>query len=94
MGERRGNEDPAGRVVLITGAGSGMGAACARLFAADHGGLLLFDVRPDALAAVAGGLGGSDGLVETIAGDVSVPVDAREAVDTCLGAVRAARCAG
>ena len=84
MGEQRGNEDPADRVVLITGAGSGMGAACARLFAADHGGLLLFDVRPDALAAVAGGLGGSDGPVETIAGDVSVPVDARGAVDTCL----------
>ncbi len=75
------SEGPAQRVAMISGAGSGMGAACARRFAADHAGLLLFDIRADALADMAATL---DAPVVTHAGDVSEGKDVHEAVEACL----------
>ena len=70
------------RIVMITGAGSGMGAACARRFAADHGGLLLLDVRPDGLARVAAGLAAP---VVTQVGDVTDASFCHRSVEACLG---------
>lgn len=83
MAEER-TQKPERRVAMITGAGSGMGAACARRFAADHAGLLLFDLRPDAVEEVARTLGARDGAVATVAGDVSDAVAVESAVEACL----------
>ncbi|OXH92183.1 3-hydroxyacyl-CoA dehydrogenase, partial [Burkholderia multivorans] len=41
------------RVFLITGAGSGLGAAVARMVVAEGGKAMLLDVNGDALASVA-----------------------------------------
>ncbi len=79
-----GNKEAADRVALIARAGSGMGAACARRFATDHGGLLLFDLRRDALAAVAAELEPLERAIEVLAGDVSDPAGVKRAVDSCL----------
>jgi NAD(P)-dependent dehydrogenase (short-subunit alcohol dehydrogenase family) len=70
------------RVVMITGAGSGMGAACARRFGADHVGMLLLDLRSDAVARVAETV--SNVEVATCVADVGLPADANAAVKTCL----------
>ncbi|MCA9709287.1 MAG: SDR family oxidoreductase, partial [Myxococcales bacterium] len=53
-----------GRVVLITGAASGIGAATARAFAAEGAALYLLDLDPDALAAVAEPLGAGHAVVD------------------------------
>jgi NAD(P)-dependent dehydrogenase (short-subunit alcohol dehydrogenase family) len=45
------------RVFIVTGAGSGLGAAVARTFAAEGGRLVLVDLNPDAIATVASELG-------------------------------------
>ena len=49
--------DLKGRVVLITGAGGGIGSATARTLSRAGGTLLLHDIRADALEALAGELG-------------------------------------
>lgn len=58
------------KVVLITGAASGIGEGAARRFAAEGATLVLCDVDGDALASVAAGL---DGDVETRVTDVRDP---------------------
>ncbi len=58
------------KVVLITGAASGIGEGAARRFAAEGATLVLGDVDGDALASVAAGL---DGDVETRVTDVRDP---------------------
>ena len=50
--------DVGGKVVVITGGGSGIGAALARRFAAEGAeALVVADLNPDAASAVAGELG-------------------------------------
>ena len=75
MGEVR-NE----RVALVTGAGSGMGAACARRLAAEYRGLVLLDIRPDSLAPVSTDAERAGAEVVVVPGDVTEPTDAEAAV--------------
>lgn len=69
---------------MITGAASGMGAACVRRFSVDHGGLILFDLDVDGLERVRGDAGTDGPPVETRQGDVSSPGDVSSAVASCL----------
>lgn len=64
----------ANKVILISGAAGGIGAAAATAFAADGARLVLTDLDPDALKAVADGV---EGEVEILAGDISKPETAR-----------------
>jgi len=50
--------DFSGRVVVVTGAANGIGAACARLFAESGATLALWDIDPGAAEALATELGG------------------------------------
>ncbi len=72
--------DFTGRVVLVTGGASGMGAASARRFAAAGATVVLLDRNADGAAAVAAEIGGPEPLV----GDVSDSAFCREAVDTTV----------
>ena len=56
----------ANKVVVITGSGGGIGAACARRFAAEGAKVLVTDINTDSVSAVASEIG-SEGL----AGDIS-----------------------
>ncbi|MCB2096401.1 MAG: glucose 1-dehydrogenase [Parvularculaceae bacterium] len=48
-----------GKVAIITGAGSGIGAACARLFAAEGAKVIASDINLDSVTALAGDIGSS-----------------------------------
>jgi 3-oxoacyl-[acyl-carrier protein] reductase len=67
----------AGRVLFATGAGSGLGAATARRFAAEGGRVAAVDLDGDRAAAVASELGAAIGLACDVADEQSV----RDAVD-------------
>jgi meso-butanediol dehydrogenase/(S,S)-butanediol dehydrogenase/diacetyl reductase len=66
-----------GRTVLITGAASGIGAACARRLAADGARLLLADLNGDSVAVLAGELG-----QKAVRVDVTRPEDIGHMVNT------------
>ena len=61
----------AGRHVLITGAGSGIGAATVRQFIAEGGHVTGVDLDGDGLAAVKAGLGADSDRFTTFIGDVT-----------------------
>lgn len=69
-----------GKVTLITGAGSGIGAAAARVFAREGATVVLTGRREERLAAVAGELRESGAEASYIVADVSRPEAARSAV--------------
>jgi NAD(P)-dependent dehydrogenase (short-subunit alcohol dehydrogenase family) len=83
IGEMASRGRMAGKVGVITGAGAGIGAATARLFAREGARLLLNDIDAAALDEVAGELRALGAEVAIAAGDVSDPDDAN-------GAIRAA----
>ena len=70
----------AGKVSVITGAGAGIGAATARLFAREGARLLLNDIDAAALDEVAGEVRALGAEVAIAAGDVSDPDDAHRAI--------------
>jgi 3-oxoacyl-[acyl-carrier protein] reductase len=74
------------RSVVITGAGSGIGRACALRLAADGYRVTVNDLRADAGEAVAAEIKAKGGTAIAAAGDVSSEAD----VETIVGASRAA----
>jgi NAD(P)-dependent dehydrogenase (short-subunit alcohol dehydrogenase family) len=51
-----------GRKAIVTGGGSGIGAATCRLFAQEGAQVVVLDRRSDTAAAVAGEVGGTAGV--------------------------------
>ncbi len=72
------------KVVLVTGAGSGIGQACAELFAEEGGKVVVEDIDGDAAERVAEGIRASGSTATAVQGDVSVAADARRMVDTAV----------
>jgi NAD(P)-dependent dehydrogenase (short-subunit alcohol dehydrogenase family) len=61
----------AGRYVLVTGAGSGIGAATARQFVAEGAYVTGVDVNADGLRATGRGLAGGPGRLTTVVADIT-----------------------
>ncbi len=76
----------AGKRALVTGAGSGIGAATARLFCDEGAAVLLFDLDPQGLAQVL--LETQEkhgaGAAATVCGDAGRAEDAQAAVQACI----------
>ena len=68
------------KVAIITGAAAGIGEAAARLFAREGARLVLVDLDPERLGALAGDLEAASAVVLEIAGDVSQPSLAPEII--------------
>ncbi|MFI8930500.1 SDR family NAD(P)-dependent oxidoreductase [Streptomyces sp. NPDC053474] len=69
-----------GATVMITGASSGIGAAAARLFAAEGAAVVLMARRQERLRALVGEIEAGGGRALAVAGDVTVAEDAVRAV--------------
>lgn len=69
-----------GQVALVTGGGTGIGAAIARRFAAEGAAVAVMGRRPELLEAVAADIGGL-----AVPGDVTKPDDVRRVVATAVG---------
>jgi NAD(P)-dependent dehydrogenase (short-subunit alcohol dehydrogenase family) len=69
------------KVALITGGGSGIGAATARLFAREGAKVVVTGRRPEPIETVASEIGGV-----SVAGDTSDPAHAKEAVAAAVSA--------
>ncbi|TCK25833.1 SDR family NAD(P)-dependent oxidoreductase [Pseudonocardia endophytica] len=74
----------AGKVVLLVGASSGIGADAARLFAAEGATLMLAARSADALAGLTDELTAAGHTAAHVAGDVSVAADVASFVDATL----------
>src|SRR5262245_4406438 len=73
-----------GKVVIVTGASLGIGAATARVFAREGARLMLYARREESLAAVADELRGTGATVAYVTGDVGVADDVQRLVDTTV----------
>lgn len=78
--------DFAGKVVLITGASAGMGAAAARAFAATGASIVLADINQDAVQHLADELTAQGASTLAVACDVTVE---QQVADAVAGAVEA-----
>jgi len=73
----------AGQIALVTGAGSGIGAATATRLAAEGAAVACTDRDPDAAAATADVIRHSNGAAEAIVHDVTDPASWERAVQRC-----------
>src|SRR5690349_18089359 len=73
-----------GAVALVTGAGSGMGAATARRLAAEGAAVALVAQRPDRLDQVVDDIAGMGGHAVAVQADITDPDDAEGAVQETL----------
>ncbi|WP_405064263.1 SDR family oxidoreductase [Kribbella sp. NBC_01505] len=76
----------AGKTVMITGASSGIGAAAARLFAAEGAAVVLMARRKDKLEEIATEIRAAGGRVELAPGDVTDTDAVERAVATAVSA--------
>ena len=74
----------AGKVALVTGAGSGMGAAAARALANEGASVVVADINEAAAAALAAELGAAGHRAVAVGGDVARGADARRMVATAI----------
>lgn len=72
------------KVVLVTGAGSGIGQACAELFAEEGGKIVVEDIDGAAAERVAAGIRAAGGTAIAVQGDVSVAADADRMVGAAV----------
>lgn len=75
----------AGRVVIVTGASKGIGAATARAFGAEGGSVVLVDVDRTGCEGVATAIGAAGGAAVAVSGDVRLASTAAEAVRVAEG---------
>lgn len=74
-----------GRVALVTGAGSGIGQAAARLLAREGASVAALDRDDETLRDTVAAIGGDGGSVLALAADVSQPGAMRQAVEKIAG---------
>jgi 3-hydroxybutyrate dehydrogenase len=77
--------DLAGRTAIVTGAGSGIGAAIAVELARAGAYVLVQDLRLDPAAAIVESIRATDGAADAVGGDVSNPDDVQTIVDELIG---------
>jgi NAD(P)-dependent dehydrogenase (short-subunit alcohol dehydrogenase family) len=80
------NIDLTGQVAVVTGAGSGIGAATARLLARHGAKVHVVDLNADAAAAVAGEIAGSKGQAANHTVDVTRPEDVEALAEAVFAA--------
>ena len=78
-----------GKVAIVTGGNSGVGAATAKLFAAEGATVVITARREAALEEVAGEITEAGGTVMAISTDISKPEDPDRVVDQALEFFRA-----
>jgi NAD(P)-dependent dehydrogenase (short-subunit alcohol dehydrogenase family) len=74
----------AGRVALVTGAGSGIGAAAARRLAAEDAAVVLAGRRTEPLDAIAAAVTDAGGRAAVRTADVTAEPEVRQLIDFCL----------
>ncbi|MEU3074317.1 SDR family NAD(P)-dependent oxidoreductase [Streptomyces laurentii] len=74
----------AGKTIMITGASSGIGAAAARLFAAEGAAVVVMARREREIGKLAEEIAGAGGKALAVAGDVTVPADVRRVADAAV----------
>jgi NAD(P)-dependent dehydrogenase (short-subunit alcohol dehydrogenase family) len=75
-----------GRVALVSGGGGEIGGATARLYAREGALVAVSDIRAASAEATAADIKAAGGRAIAIAGDVSLPAEAKRAVDETIAA--------
>jgi NAD(P)-dependent dehydrogenase (short-subunit alcohol dehydrogenase family) len=89
MGTQTGNDDAnmiEGKSILVTGAGSGLGAALCRLFASSGAHVMMAEIQPNKALDIAESLRGGPGKIQVVECDVGNAASAQRAVDETVSA--------